>query len=246
MKQLLTTLLILASFLTAQATEPNGPKTEVLLVGVHYLPADMLRTDRQHELEQVVQSLALFNPERIMVDLPLASERAYQMRDAYQGYLMGLDRPNSTAQEQLGFRLAEMMELEELNAFGTDAPYDLATTLQRLRTSQAEETPVDEFLTLGRGVETAKQYHLYEGSISQYLAYLNDPRNLDYEHGLYVEGLSRLDASYDHAGARTGIAGLQTTQRGTHTSWPSGEHPHDHMRHPDEKGPQHTNRAHSP
>lgn len=202
MKHLLTTLFCFFSFLCIQATEPPASQTEVLLVGIHYLPADMLKADRQQELDQVVQGLALFNPDRVLVDVPYASGLARQMDAAYASYRMGLDRPNHSPQEQIGFRLAERLTHDNLYAFGTDTPCDLGGTLQRLRTTEAPNNPVSTFMALGRGVESAKQYHLYEGSIGQYLAYLNDPANLAYEHSLYVEGLSQLDASYDHAGAR--------------------------------------------
>lgn len=202
MKSLLTTFLLLACSWNLIATPPAGKPTQVLLVGVHYLPADMLKSNRQQELDQVVQSLALFNPNQILVDVPFDSRYATRLGAGYEGYLMGLDQPNHTAQEQLGFRLAERVSLPQIGAFGANSAYELGSTLQHIQTKDTPSPHVSEFLSLGRGVETAKQYHLYEGSIGQYLTFLNDPVNLEYEHSVYVEGLSNLDASYDHKGAR--------------------------------------------
>lgn len=69
---------------------------------------------RQKEMAEVIDCLAGFNPTKIAVEV--VKEREFQMNDRYGQYLTGTIELTNNEIHQIGFRLAERMNLEKLHA----------------------------------------------------------------------------------------------------------------------------------
>ena len=182
-------------------TEPPVGKTQILLVGTHYLPADIFKPLRQREVRNLIENLARFQADQIMVDVPFRSTWEESLNHTYQAFLEREYVPNRNAREQIGFRLAKMNGLSELKGIDISSGFNLGTSL-REASLQGAGHAVSQLIRKGKGIARAKNEHAANRSLSQYFAYLNHPQNLMHEHGMYVNGLSRLGKGQSHIGTQ--------------------------------------------
>ncbi|MEO0472563.1 MAG: DUF5694 domain-containing protein [Bacteroidota bacterium] len=156
----------------------------------------MLRGNRQKEVARVVQDLVRFRPAKVVVDVPHLSVQENILNRNYDQYLEGFHPLNRSLNEQIGFRLAAMMQHNEL--FGIDDAGGVSLGSELLRAGNDEHAV--KMSNLVRGIEMAKQTHSAGATLGQYISYLNQAGNLDYEHSTYVRMLSRMDNQTSHAG----------------------------------------------
>ena len=180
--------------------ETNGPKTQVMIIGSHFMPHDILRSNRQKEAKALVGNLAAFSPSKIVLDVPFRSAWQDQLNEDYHNYLDGRHLLNRSTREQIGFRLGEYLSVDKLYGIDTDGGFNLGELLYSARESGISRE-VEEFVNLDRGIETAKQHHMNTESLGRYFAYLNQPANLAYEHGTYLKGLTQIDQTDEEYGS---------------------------------------------
>ena len=172
-----------------------------MIVGTHYLPSDILKADRQREVQSLVESLARFRADKIMVDVPYHSSWESSLNHTYRTFLDREYIPNRTAREQIGFRLAMMNGLSELKGLDISSGFDLGSSLREVGMN-GDQAAVNELIRRGKAIAYAKREHAASRSLSQYLSYLNHPQNLDHEHSVYISYLSRLGQDESQIGAQ--------------------------------------------
>ncbi len=191
-------LLLLPLLWLAFGFKPAPPAhnavTEILVVGTHYLPHDVLRQSRQKEVSLLVGSLARFHPDKILLDVPYHSGQEALINQNYQSYLKGLRPLDRSVEEQLGFRLASLLGLETFQGIHYEGGQNLSLGLMKSKEGL-------DFAEDAKVIEVAKKLHQENESFLRYIAYLNHPQNLAHEHSTYVKGLSRIGAGAGYQGA---------------------------------------------
>ncbi|MEM6344618.1 MAG: DUF5694 domain-containing protein [Bacteroidota bacterium] len=170
---------------------PSKRPTQIMLVGTHYLPADILRQSRQREMQTVVNALMPFAADQVLLPVGMNSREADVLDTRLQAYLAGNQPLNRSVEEQLGLRLAASLQHEHVYGFMQNESF-------RLNTQSGD---ISNFQASARAIELDKRAHIKDESVINYLSYLNHPRNLQREHSIYVQNLSRIGLGEDYAGA---------------------------------------------
>ncbi|MEM7654677.1 MAG: DUF5694 domain-containing protein [Bacteroidota bacterium] len=190
--------------LNLHATPPPDSETpgpiQVMVVGTHYLPVDIMRNARQKEVDQLVNNLGRFQPDQVVLHVPFASEGENNLNQDYQQFREGIASLNRSVEHQLGFRLANVSDVPALRGLDDEQPLNLASELQASNVSD-DKAQINLLLRQGRGIESTKQWHSMQSSVQEYLLYLNQRENLQYEHSLLLKGLSQIRSQHQYAGA---------------------------------------------
>jgi len=189
--------LVLAA-LSAQAS-PGGDcpadRTPLLVVGTFHMegssadfvnmaPADMSSPRRQAQIEALVTRLAAFRPTRVAVE---SSRISNYWNDRYTAWRETRDALGFNEIEQVGFRLADRMGLAALSPVDYPMWMDGTTAADRHQPPQAEAaTKVEEaespLLMEVRAQVAADDRVLAEGTVTEFLAYLNRPERAVMNH----------------------------------------------------------------
>ena len=175
-------------------------KIQVMVVGYHYLPHNIMDRSRQEEIRSLAEQLAHFDADKILLHVPFHSLGEERTNNRYRAYLNGTHPLNRSVQEQLGFRLAEYLGHEVLYGIEDHEAMDLSGGLNALESSDQLEG-IRELIQNGQTIESAKQAQSNLGSLAEYFAYLNREETLEYEHGMFLKGLSQLRAGEESIGA---------------------------------------------
>lgn len=196
--------LILSQFAQAIpsiSSQDDPEKVQVLVVGYHYLPHDVMAQNRQSELTALTEQLAIFDADKILLHVPFQSMGEERTNAKYQEYLQGHHPLNRSVQEQLGFRLAEQLGHSRLYGIEDHEALNLSGGLSTIQ-SQEELLQLRKLMQDGQSIESAKQAQSTVGSLSEYLGYLNREDVLEYEHSVLLKGLSQLKEEGQSVGAK--------------------------------------------
>ncbi|MEL7530323.1 MAG: DUF5694 domain-containing protein [Bacteroidota bacterium] len=170
---------------------PLKRPTQIMFVGTHYLPADILRQSRQREMQAVVNALMPFGADQVLLPVGMRSREADVLNERLQAYVASNQPLNRSVEEQLGLRLAASLQHEDVSGFMQNESFRL----------NPQSGDIANFQASARALEIDKQAQIKQGSVINYLSYLNHPRNLQREHSVYVQSLSRIGLGEDYAGA---------------------------------------------
>lgn len=190
--------LVLAA-LSAQAA-PGGDcpadRTPLLIVGTFHMegsaadlvnpaPADMSTPRRQAEIEALVTRLAAFRPTRVAVE---SSRISNYWNDRYTAWRETRDALGFNEIEQVGFRLADRMGLAALSPVDYPMWMDGTTAADRHQpppqpaAAAAVEGAESPLMTVVRAQVAADDRVLADGTILEFLAYLNRPERAVMNH----------------------------------------------------------------
>lgn len=198
--------------------EATAPKAELLFLGVFhfddkgldaYKPKfklDVLSSQRQREIEQVVEQLAAFRPTVVAVEA-LPSEQA-RLDSAYAAYESGNYRLGANEVYQVGFRLAKRAHLRRVAAADAES-----------RSYMTEAEAMAKVKTLGlnmdgimRAIENDpwsagyRRLYAYDDSLktvqplAKHLLYINSTERLRIGHGAYLVGAFKIGPNADYMG----------------------------------------------
>jgi len=119
------TAALFSSPLSEEILETDAPKIEVMVLGSYHFTGggqdlhnanvdDHLAPQRQAEIQTVVDTLAAFAPDKIMVELTPEYEADFNAR--YEAYRTGTDALGVNERDQLGMRLAAQLDHDRLYA----------------------------------------------------------------------------------------------------------------------------------
>lgn len=193
-------LFCLSLHATPPPDSPPAKRIQVMIVGTHYLPADIMRNSRQKEVNNLVGQLGRFQPDQVMVHVPYASEGEANLNADFRLFQTGMTPLNRSVEQQLGFRLAQQVGVSQLHGIDDLRPLNLAGALEAT-SSSTDQSNIDLLLRQGRGIESTKQWHSMKSSVREYLLYLNQQENLQYEHSILLNGLGHLTSQDQYVGA---------------------------------------------
>ncbi|MDX1667086.1 MAG: DUF5694 domain-containing protein [Saprospiraceae bacterium] len=209
--------LVLLTFLTVSATGQGAseidslfesyPKTKVLVLGTfHFKDAgldsykpqhdlDIKSDERQEELDLVLKKIEAFGPQAIGLEYNPEHEEKFNRR--YEQYLAGEFELPANEIYQMGFRLAERLDHEQL--FGIDADrrrYADIAALDQEAYQALQKKYVDSILALAPDSKhwnpVFTEYYSFKDKLKmevpliEYFRYLNDPALVSRGHGHYL------------------------------------------------------------
>lgn len=201
---------------------PPTEQAEILVLGTfHFKDAgldeykprhdiDILSSERQAELEQVLERLADFNPTRIALEVRY--ERQASLDSSYAAYLAGDLQLSSKEIHQIGFRLAK--RLGHPRVYACDAPRQSLYGDVRTREQWNEKVGQGVMHGLESEVWDTRFSRLYahddsvkiHRSLTDTFLYMNSPERLMTGHGHYLIGTFQLSNDEEYIGPNFGIS----------------------------------------
>lgn len=122
------------TMVAASAEPAMRPPARVMLIGlfhfdnpgldaVKYTPIDVMKPEKQKYLQDLAQRIADFKPTRVLLEYPATNDALMNQR--YHDYLAGKYELKVNEIYQLGFRIAKLAGLKQVNGFDErDVPGD--------------------------------------------------------------------------------------------------------------------------
>lgn len=204
---MLTTLLLGAALLqqdVAQFVKKYEPaqKPQLLIVGFYHFDnpgLDLVKADlddhlsakRQAEIKELVAQLAKFNPTKIAVEFPAGDGR---IQTRYEAWRKSKGDLRASETEQVGFRLADQLDLDRLFPIDHKLDLDFGPLMQKadpatLKEMQAMMGEVQQFMS-----------SMKDRSVVDNLRQLNSPEADRLSNGLYLR-MTRIGTDTDQPGA---------------------------------------------
>lgn len=205
---LATTSLCFCLAAPVSAAETDRSPARILLVGIDHLgkkhdvhnspSINPLAPDRQAQIKAVIEGIARFKPNKVMVERDFGDAKTIS---EYQQYLQGHFTLGGNEVYQYGFRLAAMAHNPSIYPIDTiqDFPFDYEGML-----ASADKHGQKQILDAGEAELAPYLKHMDElvlhGTIGDELRYLNEPKSLAMNGGWYTYA-ARIGDGSDYAGA---------------------------------------------
>jgi hypothetical protein len=193
-----------ASVIAAEFKVPEFPKNKIMVLGTYHMANpgldqfnleadDVLVPSRQREIEELIETLAKFQPTKIAVESSWNNPRTI---DAYAIYLADEAELTKNETQQIGFRLAKIMGHKSI------WPVDFRMGLEGdLSTLGAEFGPIFESMdAFGKAAMAEMGQRLSAMTIGQFLTFLNTPHYIDANHFFYSAYLLKLGKDENYPG----------------------------------------------
>lgn len=200
-------LTVILTMLFAGVFAQPSEKTEVLTLGSFHFAfrnldviktstedqIDVLDAKYQKEIEDIVARIAKFKPTIIAIERDPDKQAKYD--SLYSQYLLGKYKLGRDEVDQIGFRLAKMMQLKKLycvNAWGQD--YEVLDSVLLGKDSLGKIKFMNYF---NKYADTIKQYFpdpvFKTKGIRADLIQKNDPNNIKSDLGTYLLGIFKYE-----------------------------------------------------
>ena len=185
---------------------PENP-AQVLILGTYHFAnpgldvvqmevADILSTQKQAEVNEVVEALAAFRPTRIAVEVRAPSVAA--LDSLYEAYRGGHHALGRSEVQQLGFRLADRFDHARLYAIDHEGEFPFAAVMGYAQEHDPDLVRLVQSELGEIGAEASRQQR--EDTLSEILRLHNDPGSIAEGHGLYLM-MSGVGAGDTYVGA---------------------------------------------
>lgn len=190
-----------------------GNKTKVLILGTYHfanggehkinVEVEDINTDKkQQEINEVLERLAKFNPNKIAVEAK--REKASELNEAY----LDFSSSNSYSHNQvishrneivqLGFKLGKMLKHPEI--YPIDSPVNLPEEVYAYAEKNCPKL-YERFMMELNGYGTAINEVMNRGTVLEVLKFFNDPQRIEKEHSNLYLYLSQVGAGDTYYGA---------------------------------------------
>ncbi|MBN9297999.1 MAG: hypothetical protein J0I41_13380 [Filimonas sp.] len=187
-------------------------KTKILLIGtIHFETPhkdqfelktdDFLSVKRQHELEDFTNILSQTKATKVMIERPVSDQRSSD--SLYHSYLKDQYKITVSEREQIGFRLAKKLKLNQVNCI--DKFYGMVHDSLMAATAK-ENNQLYLLKDLGvaaNALLTDYDNQLKKGTLTDVIKYINKPEELKRNLSLYLKFLSKIGAGKNFAGAES-------------------------------------------
>ncbi|MHC4991428.1 MAG: DUF5694 domain-containing protein [Planctomycetota bacterium] len=158
--------------------------------------ADVLTETKQAEIRAVAEALARFRPTKITVENKPAD--APRLEGLYSAFRSGEHTLSRSETEQLGFRLAAMLDHPHVYPIDHGGAFPFGALMEY---AQAHDPAFVAFVGEERSrMEAEDNRRQREDTVAEILRFFNDPKNLAHGHGLYMR-FSRVGAGDTYVGA---------------------------------------------
>ncbi len=191
-------------------TLAQAQKTKILLIGtIHFETPhkdafelkveDFLSDKRQKELEDFTNALAQTKATKVMIERPFSEQQSSD--SLYHLYLEGQYKMPVTEREQIGFRLAKKLKLNQVNC--VDKFYGLVRD-SLLSATAKENNQLYLFEDLGKMAKQMKLNYdneLKNSSFTSLIKFINNQEELKKNLSIYLNYLMKVGAGKNFAGA---------------------------------------------
>ncbi|MBF4494409.1 hypothetical protein IR010_17825 [Flavobacterium sp. MR2016-29] len=205
----ITTLIFALTFgLTAFG---QAQKTKILLIGtIHFETPhtdqfelktdDFLSAKRQKELEDLTNILSQTKANKVMIERPLENQRSSD--SLYNLYVTDHYKLTVSEREQIGFRLAKKLKLNQVNCI--DKFYAMHDSLVGVTAKENNQLYLLKDLgTVANAMLNDYNNKLKKGTITEVLKYLNQPEELKKNLSIYLKFITKIGAGKNFAGAES-------------------------------------------
>lgn len=158
---------------------------------------DVLAPDRQREIAAIVDGVVAFRPTKVAVEK--TPERVDSINAEYRRYREGTFELGASETYQLGFRLADRMELDRL--YGVDFKLGLRFDSIMAYAGQHDPDYIARFQEAIRGIEALFDSLQQNETIAVNLRWMNTPERMDWGHEPYTT-MATVGAGDGYIGAR--------------------------------------------
>ncbi|CAM3610143.1 DUF5694 domain-containing protein [Flavobacterium chungbukense] len=204
----------LITFLIVTATfgQEAKHKTKILLIGtIHFenphtdqfelKTDDFFSAKRQSELEDLTNVLSQTKATKVMIERSFENQRSND--SLYNLYLKGQYKLPVSEREQIGFRLAKKLKLNQVNC--VDKFYGM--THDSLMAATAKENNqlylLKDLGTQANAMIKDFDAKLKNGTILEVLKYINKPEELKRNLSIYLKFIAKVGAGKNYAGAQS-------------------------------------------
>lgn len=186
------------------------PKTKILLIGtIHFetphtdefelKAGDFLSAERQIELEKFTDVLAQTKATKVMIERPVANQHTND--SLYDLYVKGLYKITVSEREQMGFRLAKKLKLNQVNC--VDKFYGLEHDSLMAATAKENNqlSLLKDLRTEANAMLNDYDNQLKKGTLTDVIKHINKPEELKKNLSLYLKLLAKIGAGKNFAGA---------------------------------------------
>ncbi len=200
----------LITLLIAATSFGQESKTKILLIGtIHFETPGKdgfeLKTDnflsarRQKELEDFTDALAQTKAAKVMIERPFTDQRSSD--SLYHSYLKDQYKMSVTEREQIGFRLAKKLKLNQVNCI--DKFYGMVRD-SLLSATAKQNNQLYLFKDLGdmaKAMLNDYDNQLKKGTLTDVIKHINKPEELRRNLSIYLKYLTKIGAGENFAGA---------------------------------------------
>ncbi|MHC5064525.1 MAG: DUF5694 domain-containing protein [Planctomycetota bacterium] len=208
---MLRILVLLSAFLAADSStrlaQGKQPAQVMVLGSYHFANpgldiakfevADVLAEEKQAEILEIVDALALFEPTKIAIEAD--PRQAVQFERRYQNYREGNHELTRNERQQLGFRLADLCDHEKLYPIDHSGNFPMQEVMAYAQEKDPEFVKFYEDSI--KQIETEANEWQRTLSIGEILRRENSPERIAGGHDLYLK-TARVGAGDDPVGAR--------------------------------------------
>lgn len=185
------------------ATVPDSGGAEVMVLGsTHFFrqPELVMPAERQRQVEAVVEALAEFRPTKVLVEEEPAD--SVELDSLYRAYREGRHQLTANERQQIGFRLADRMDLDRVWAVDYQHPWPMDKV-----TSFAERYDSAYMAFRKRWGErtAALRDSARSGTLSDLFRFYNSPAFLSHLQAIRVRTLE-VDAGGTYVGLEPNIS----------------------------------------
>ncbi|WP_029273380.1 DUF5694 domain-containing protein [Flavobacterium sp. KJJ] len=186
-------------------------KTKILLIGtIHFETPhtdqfelktdDFLSAKRQKELEDLTNILSQTKANKVMIERPFENQRSSD--SLYNLYVTDHYKLTVSEREQIGFRLAKKLKLNQVNCI--DKFYVMHDSLVGVTAKENNQLYLLKDLgTVANAMLNDYNNKLKKGTITEVLKYLNQPEELKKNLSIYLKFITKIGAGKNFAGAES-------------------------------------------
>jgi hypothetical protein len=187
-------------------------KTKILLIGtIHFETPhkdqfelkvdDFFSAKRQSELEDLTDVLSQTKATKVMIERPVGNQHSSD--SLYNLYLTGLYKLTVSEREQIGFRLAKKLKLNQVNCI--DKFYGMEHDSLVVATAQENNqlSLLKDLSTEANVMLNDYDNKLKQGTLTDVIKHINKPEELKRNLSLYLKFYAKIGAGKNFAGAES-------------------------------------------
>lgn len=160
-------------------------QAEVLILGTHNLPKQVLKNKHNRALSTFLEDLARYQATHIVIETPHAEAWEYDLQSKYLTYLDGEYKIGQQAGEQIGFRLAEKLSHSRIYAAESNLPFEGLGAIE-VPNEKDEGSYVDALYDMDHSFAADKPGMEEHHAHASYYLSLNDPQYAQNTHQAYA------------------------------------------------------------
>ncbi|TAF64588.1 MAG: hypothetical protein EAZ55_11040 [Cytophagales bacterium] len=163
---------------------------------------DVLAEKRQKEIQLVAEKLKEFQPTKIMVEVPPSYQN--QIDQKYQAYLANNTTLNRNEVQQIGFRLAKMLNHQKLYCIDMNNDWFFDSLMVYAESKQQTQLIMTGFAEVQKSIQEDQAF-LQAHTIGEYLLKINQQEIYEKSNAFYLSLFSRIGEGENYIGTELNV-----------------------------------------